>query len=330
MNGRLENELKLAEEIDDFIKNEPKYVSEWRNALVASGRTNSTIRDYVMKIRRFLRAVDYDLSKQSVLRYFISIKTKTDKNGNIVQTSDSYQQTIWHCLNNFFTFLLSMGYIKENPMEIIETPKNHDLERINENRILLTKEDFAKIIEAAENAQPCVTKKGKVLAYCTKERDIAILSLLMTTGMRESALTTINIKDINFDEHELVVVDKGEKRHKYYLSDKVIENIKKCIEVRNEYFDTETDALFLNRYGERISKQTVTAAVDKYAKEALGFHISPHKIRSGVCSIIYEETKDIELTRRVIGHSNVATTQRYIVTNNDEREKASNFLSSIL
>ena len=55
-------------------------------------------------------------------------------------------------------------------------------------------------------------------------------------------------------------------------------------------------------------------------------HVSPHKIRAGVASILYEETKDIEFVRRAIGHTNVATTQRYIRTENKEREKASKLL----
>ena len=78
-----------------------------------------------------------------------------------------------------------------------------------------------------------------------------------------------------------------------------------------------------------MHEMTFSELVDKYAYKALGYHISPHKLRSGLASILYEEKHDIEFVRRVIGHSNVATTQRYIVTNNAEREETANIMGNI-
>ena len=63
---------------------------------------------------------------------------------------------------------------------------------------------------------------------------------------------------------------------------------------------------------------------------ALGRRLSPHKLRAGLCSILYDETHDIEFVRRAIGHSNVATTSRYIHTNEDEKQKASNIMEKLL
>lgn len=319
MNGRLENELKTNTKIEKILEGQPKYLHEWKDSLLASRKTSATIQDYLFKIKKYLQAVDYDINQGSTVRYFISIQTK-NKKGNVVKTSDSYQQTIWCCLNNFFSFMVSMGYLNKNYMEMIEKPKNHDLDRINENRILLTKKDFTNIINA-------INKKAGD-SYL-RDRDLAIMSLFMTTGMRKSALVDINIEDVDFDDKELVVIDKGNKRHKYALSDSVLEILNNWMGRRDE-IDLDTPALFISSRKQRLSADSVDHIVDKYAREALGKHISPHKLRAGVCSIVYDETKDIEFTRRVIGHSNVATTQRYIVTNNDEREKASDFLSSVL
>ena len=319
MNGRLENELKTNIKIEKILKDQPRYLYEWRDSLLASRKTSATIRDYLFKVKKYLQAVDYDINQSDTIKYFISIQTK-NKNGNVTRTSDSYQQTIWCCLNNFFSFMVSMNYLDKNYMTMIEKPKNHDLDRINENRILLTKNDFSKIINS-------VNRKSR--GYGVKERDLAIMSLFMTTGMRKSALVDINVEDVDFDKKELFVIDKGNKRHRYPLSDSVLEILNEWMGKRDE-LDVETPALFVTTRRTRLSATSVDHIVDRYAKDALGKHISPHKLRAGVCSIVYEETKDIEFTRRVIGHSNVSTTQRYIVTNNDEREKASDFLSSIL
>ena len=69
--------------------------------------------------------------------------------------------------------------------------------------------------------------------------------------------------------------------------------------------------------------------VSSITKKALGYEMSPHKLRSGFCSILYKETKDLELVRRIVGHASSITTQRYIVINDDDKEKALKCLERI-
>ena len=75
---------------------------------------------------------------------------------------------------------------------------------------------------------------------------------------------------------------------------------------------------------------TVANVVRKYSKIGLGYEISPHKLRSGYCSILYNKTGDIEFVRRAVGHSRVDTTQRYIVTKGSEKEKAAEIMEGLL
>jgi site-specific recombinase XerC len=110
----------------------------------------------------------------------------------------------------------------------------------------------------------------------------------------------------------------------------------KTIEALNEWvydresWNTSSNALFISENGNRISATALSELVEKYCQDALGYHISPHKLRAGFCSILYKETGNAEFVRRAVGHSNISTTQRYIVTDNNERAKASELIDGLL
>lgn len=334
MQGRLEHELKQEKMINAKLNIMPEFVTEWYLNLKASQRTAATCYDYIIKIYNYLyfinpnvKTVKYsDISLSKTQQYFISIQTKNVK-GNTVYTSDSYQQTVWCCLNNFLHYLYKTNKITSNYMEMISKPKNNDLERINQHRILLTRDDFNKII----NVVKCgvATKIDKSYLFNMKNRDLLIMYLFMTTGIRKTALSEINISDIDFDEEVLYVIDKGNKRHSYPLSNVVMEALYDWLDDRDNLDIQNENALFVSLTGNRLTSTAIYNIVDKYSKEALGYHISPHKLRSGFCSILYDETRDTEFVRRAVGHSNIATTQRYIVTDNNERTKASEIISNI-
>ena len=193
--------------------------------------------------------------------------------------------------------------------------------------MLLTQNDFNKILAAVDTG--VCSKKAKGYQEKYRNRDRCIMLIFMTTGIRKTALAEININDIDLDNHKLCVMDKGHILHEYYLNDITCDSIKKWVYDRSN-INLNTDALFISRENKRMCGNSITKLVDKYAYNALGYHISPHKLRSGLVSIIYEETGDIEFVRRVIGHSNVSTTQRYIVTDNTEREQTAKIMGDLL
>lgn len=336
MTGRLENEIKIEKIIMNNLNKMPYFVTEWYYNLKASKKEATSCNDFINKIKRFLFFINEDIRNIkpeditliNTEKYFIFIQKKKDKEGNMVYTSNSYQYGIWCALHNFFKFMNNRKYLNENYIEQIQRPKNNDLDRINEKRILLTKKDFNKIINAVN--QGVGSHKAISHQQKYKSRDLSIVMLFMTTGMRREALSEINIEDLNLEEKKLTVTDKGNKKHVYYLSDKVMENIIKWLNLRKEITLENKDALFISGNGKRMTGSSLYKLVEKYCDEALGYHISPHKIRSGFCSILYKEKKDIEYVRRAVGHSNIATTQRYIVTKNYEKKEASDFISSFL
>lgn len=332
MKGRLESEIKIDRTIDNILKELPIEVKKWNNLMDASRKTPATRKDFVAKIRYFTESItdspstyDYrDMTEEDVIRFMKKIRIKETPDGGIVETSDSYQNTMWCCLNSFLGYLAKEGIIPRNYMLDIKKGKNHDLERINEHRVLLTSKDFKQILKALD-----IVSQNNIGRTNTYNRDKLIILLLMTTGMRETALVEINVEDIHLDTQSLYVIDKGKLPHKYFLGQDVCLLIEEYLNDRREIlFDKAeiTDALFVSKYGDRISAKGVSNIVKKYTTEALGKPLSPHKLRAGFCSILYNKTHDTEFVRRAVGHSNIATTQRYIVTGGEERRESANII----
>lgn len=335
MSGRNELQEKTAKRTQGIVNEMPEYVQRWYEMLIASDESPETIYDYVNKLKKLLHFINKndinvspeEITENKVVSFFIKLHSK-EIDGRKVKTSDSYQISYWHCLNNFFGFMFDRGYISKNYMSTIKKPKNRDLTRINRERVQITKEDLNEILKAVDEGVG--SHKAKLLQQQTKDRDKLILLLLMTTGMRKTALSEIDIDDIDFDYNELILVDKGEKEHIYKLNDTVMNVLNAWLEKRSEFCGDNQRALFVSLKGTRMTGTAITNVTKKYSDAAIDYELSPHKFRSAFCSILYNETGDIEFVRRAVGHSNVATTQRYVVTNSKEKEKASEIMGSIL
>lgn len=333
IDGRIKSEKIIENHNNEMAAGMPSFVSDWYLNMKASRKTAATCGDYLTKIRRFLTSINddinsvtlNDINETTVTQYYLSVQTKETPQG-IVFTSDSYQLTVWCCLDNFLGYLERVGKIKRNYIRDINKPKNHDLDRINENRVLLTDEDFKKIINAVES------EKNPLL----RKRDKALIIMFMSTGLRRTAMASLLISNINFEDKTLHVIDKGSKRHDFVLNHTVCRALNEWLAVRKTIFDSpgvkriDEGYLFVSERGNGMSGNTIAYTVKKYTDIALCHAISPHKLRSGFCSILYSKTHDIEFVRRAVGHANAATTQRYIVTKGEEKKKAAEIMDSLL
>lgn len=327
MNGRLAKELQIEQSIERKLAEMPDYIRGWEMNMKASRKSAATRRDYIYKMHAFLSSINLDvkavtleqITEAKVTSYYTSVQTK-EANGTTVYTSDSYQQTVWSCLNNFFEYLKKRELMARNYMAMIERPKNRDLDRINEHRILLNMDDFKKIISSVDD-EASLTRRN---------RDRAILVLFMNTGMRKTALSSVMLSDLDLEEKTLTVVDKGNKRHQYVITEDVEEAIGEWLEVRHNYDKGKGDEhLFLSDHGNGMSGTAMYDLVGKYTQRALGRRVSPHKLRSGYCSILYGATGDIEFVRRAVGHASSQTTQRYIVTGGNEKHRAADIMAGV-
>lgn len=331
MQGRLEKDIKNENLIQYNLTWLPHFAEEWYLNLKATGHSSQTCVEYLRKLHAYFNSIKpiftneveaADLTYESVIKYFLSIRIKKDKNGNQSETTDSYKKSVWCCLNSFFSFMVKRGYLTHNFMEDIPNLPNHDEEKIKNKRVRLTADDYKMILEQLDK---------DIKKDITKTENKAVILLLMNTGMRRNALANINVEDVDVINKKLRVIDKGNEEHLYSLNDMCLDALREWMRVRTHfYIRGYSDALFLNRQGQRLSSTSIANYVYDATEKALGMRLSPHKLRAGFCSIMYEQTGDIEKVRRMVGHKQVSTTQRYIVTDNSEKEEAASIMESLL
>ena len=328
MKGRTEHAQRTKRNISNLLTDMPKEVSDFYYVIQTS-KEPMTCLEYIRKIHHFLKFANMDLEQINdvvIGKYFESVKEIYNSDGEIKESSFSYQKTIYSALHQFFKYLHSKNIINTNPMSLIDRPKYDD----NVKRIYLSLDDLNAILNTAKNGAG--SKKAVSRQKKWKERDLLILVLFMNTGMRKTALSEINIEDISLDDNKLIIIDKRRTKQEYDLSDEMKSWILEWMKKREVILDgVKNDALFISGNKARMSEKSIYNLVKKYSEEALGYPVSPHKLRGAFITIYFKASgNDIEATRRAVGHKSVITTGRYISNNNDPRKEAIQFMSSNL
>lgn len=331
MDGRVEHKIRNEKLINSMLQELPECVSQYYYSR-ASSKESKGCAEYLKKIRTFLKFLNNEtkfidvtqITENDISKYMHSIEQTTDSLGNIKETSFSYRKQVYSILNSFFEYLRKRKIILENPMDYIERPTSKDMVK----RINLDSFDIQFLLESIDGGAG--SKRSKNRQENWKIRDKAIILLFTMTGMRKTALTEINIGDLDFYRKTIKIIDKRHKTHIYKMND-VIENALEdwIADRKNKMPNNQTDALFISNQRQRIGENTVSAIVKKYSLEALGYPISPHKLRAAFCTILYEKTGDIEFVRRAVGHSCIETTKRYIADDNTVKDEAAAIMEEI-
>jgi len=209
----------------------------------------------------------------------------------------------------FYKYLFSEGLIEGNTAALVPLPKLHERAIIR-----LDVDEVSRILDVAESGQE-LPKTYQKYHHVTRQRDLAILSLFLGTGIRISECVGLNIDDFDFEQNAFVVTRKGGKEVILYLSDEVSEALQAYLDERRniDALPGHENAFFLSIQRRRISQRAVENMVKKYASIAapLKKKISPHKLRSTFGTNLYRETGDIYLVADVLGHSDVNTTRKH-------------------
>lgn len=220
-------------------------------------------------------------------------------------------------LRQLYNYLYCHDMIKSNPASKVSTPKLHSKEIIR-----LDPNEVADMLDQAESGVK-LTKKQQESHEKTRLRDVALLTLLLGTGIRVSECVGLDVNDVDFDNGCVKVVRKGGKEAIVYFGDEVEEALKEYMEHRLEIFtpvEEDMDALFISSKHRRISVRAVELLVKKYASLTTTLkHITPHKLRSTYGTQLYKETGDIYLVADVLGHRDVNTTKKHYAAIDDER-----------
>lgn len=334
MKGRLENTIKTEKNTDCLLSELPEYVTEYYFNL-SSKREPKSCLEYIRKIKKFLQFIDEknlknidfnNISDLTIARYMKKLET-TEKNGSIVETSFSYRKQNHTILKSFFTYLYKKGYINNNPMDLIERETGRD----HPHRTFLKENDLKDILASVESGAGTNRMINRQKEW--KDRDLAILMLFMQTGMRETALTEINIEDINFETKTLTIIDKGHEQHTYILSEKMLDALQEWMYHREVFLRgaKDTDALFISVNRKRITSASISKIVRKYTMEALGHEVSPHKLRAAYCNILLNKTGNLYLVSKLVGHKRPDTTEIYLDdTSKEDKEMAAQLITDAI
>lgn len=320
----MEHQIKNTEKVREIARKLPyNGIVDFAESLLAT-REPLTAMAYVEQTVRFFDSISKSperITNNDVIKYFNKIKYKTDKDGTMKETSQATKQLIWNSLTRFFTFAYDTGLVDTNPMKGIPKPKLRE----REPGRYLNMDDLNKILNGINTYVP-ETRENPRFAPLRVARDKLILYTLMMTGMRCTALTEINMEDIDLKNKTLTIIDKRNKKFVYPIDSKfetLLDRYNNAYWVVRPRYSNGTPALFLGDKYQRITKQAVYKIVTKYSKHALGYSVSPHKLRAAFITIYYEASgHDISATCEAVGHVNIETTNRYIRRENSARKDA--------
>ena len=168
---------------------------------------------------------------------------------------------------------------------------------------------------------------GQALAYYqkTKNRDLAILTLLLGTGIRVSECVGLNLTDVDFKNNGITVTRKGGSQMVVYFGDEVADALENYIEADRKVITPlsgHEEALFLSTQRKRMGVQAIENMVKKYARQVTpNKKITPHKLRSTYGTSLYKETGDIYLVADVLGHKDVNTTKKHYAAIDEDRRR---------
>ena len=251
------------------------------------------------------------------LSYYIRPTQEDPAHGAKMHNEEKGKSRKLASVRSMFKYFYRKKKIPADPASLVDTPKVHEkaIVRLDVNEV-------ANLLDAVESGAT-LTEHQKAFHEHTKKRDLALISLLLGTGMRISECVGINISDMDFETNTVKVTRKGGDEVFLYFGEEVKEALADYLEERKKaHPKEETDALFLSGQGKRINVRTVQILVKKYSEGVTRKHITPHKLRSTFGTNLYQETGDIYLVADVLGHADVNTTRKHYAAIEDSRRRS--------
>jgi len=243
-------------------------------------------------------------------------KRKTD---GLTKNDESGMARKLCSLRAFFKYLYMHELIEQNVTEKLKVPPAPKKEII-----YLNKEEIARVLHIVQTGEG-MSERQKKYQESMRVRDVAILFLLLGTGIRASELVGMDIESINFEKNSFFVDRKGNKEMTLSFNSNVANALKEYMQMRQQIIPCKghEHALFLSTQKKRLTVRALQNLVQKYAKAAVPDkqHLSPHKMRSSFGTALYEKSGDIDLVAEVLGHTNVNTTKKHYIHENEKRRE---------
>lgn len=276
-----------------------------------------------MEITDFPLSILDDIKRVDIEEY-LQYMSLYQKDGKDISNEERGKARKLASLRSFYNYYFQNEMISTNPAALVPLPKQHEKEIIR-----LEPNEVAILLDQVEDGTK-LTKKELEYHKKTKLRDVALLTLLLGTGIRVSECVGLDISDVNFEVNGIKIRRKGGYEAVIYFGNEVETALLDYLEERNHIIPAEghENALFLSLQNRRMAVRSVENLVKKYSSRVTTLKkITPHKLRSTYGTSLYQESGDIYLVADVLGHKDVNTTRKHYAAQADERRrKAANMV----
>lgn len=333
--------IKYSNHLNELLNELPDFCRQYFDSLEYSKQPRTKIA-YAMDIKGFFEYLCFNsdlfnyesikqfnvkdlenISGQDINNYMRFVKAYS-KDGAVVTNSEKAAKRKLCSLRGMYKFFYRYEMISKNPTLLIDMPSTHEqaITRLDVNEV----SEFLDNVESGNKLTSTQLRHHNKL----KTRDLALLTLMLGTGIRVSECVGLDVYDIDFDNDRIKVVRKGGAESFVYFGDEVREALLSYLEERKTLNPEpgHENALFISSKNKRLCVRSVELLVKKYAHTVTTVkHITPHKLRSTYGTSLYQETKDIYLVADVLGHKDVNTTRKHYAELVDEnRRKARNIV----
>lgn len=282
--------IQSRESIEKLVHNYIRYLEVERQA------SPYTVRNYTHDLRHFLDFLNAEnvATLEEVDRYLLRRYIATLQEQGFEKSSVSRKLS---ALRSFYGYLMQQNFISSNPLLTVSSPKL-------EKRLpsFLSSNEVAQLLETPDT----ITPQG--------QRDRAMLELLYASGLRVSEVVGLDLVSVNIEAREIRVWGKGAKERMVLIGKPAASALNMYLgEGRRRLLgNSRTEALFINRYGKRLSGRSLQKAISRYALAAgLDKRVFPHMVRHSFATHLLDGGADLRVVQELLGHANLSTTQIY-------------------
>ncbi len=310
----------------------PFYMADFVRGIEPTTSINTRL-EYLYDLRLFFE-YKFDSTKDVTLKMLEDVSTReleefleylsyyekvnTDGNVHTIKNSNKGKARKLASLKTMYKYFYKHQLIHKNPTLLIDMPKI-----THKNIVKLEVEEIVKLLDEVESGNKLTSRQKKYHEY-TKHRDLALISLMLGTGIRVSECVGLNIEDVDFNYNGIKITRKGGNESIVYFGDEVEAALVDYMNIRNTLLCKDDDTpLFLSLQLKRLSVRSVQTIVKKYSSLVTSLKtVTPHKLRSTYGTQLYNETGDIYLVADVLGHKDVNTTKKHYAHMDDSRRRA--------
>lgn len=253
-----------------------------------------TLSNYSRDLQRFMRHCEQkDVSRWRdcsaiFMRAFVATLYRTGLSGRSIQRHIA-------SLRSFFSYLARENVVKTNPLTGISAPK-----AVRKLPSPLDVDQMSKLLQQGQDNSPVAI------------RDLAMLELMYSSGLRLAELVSLNVEDIDFGEGLVPVTGKGSKTRVLPVGKHALQSLKQWLSVRQSMCSPSQPALFVSKRGRRIAQRTVQQRFRQCGiRQSIDSHVHPHRLRHSFASHLLESSGDLRAVQELLGHADISTTQVY-------------------